>query len=289
MATDSVWLDMLGGQSRIYEGKTYRTRALEAGTGEPLIMLHGIGGHAETFARNVVPLSKHFHVYAIDLLWHGYSSKPPLTDFETIPRFVDHIVDFMDAAGIDTAHIEGESLGGWIAMRMALWQPERLRRLILNTTAGWPIDGKPSLPPGLAERSMKAIQNVDRDTIRHRMEWLVADPARMTDEMVEIRYRIWSDPETRQSLENLFRAHLVDGTPKVKYDVQPDEAANINVPTLVLWTEKNPGDGPDVGRDIAAHIPGSAFACIDDAGHWPQFEKPDEHDRIVTDFLLGGG
>jgi pimeloyl-ACP methyl ester carboxylesterase len=285
---DSAWTSMLGGQVRTYQGSRYRTRALEAGSGEPLILLHGIGGHAETFSRNVLPLAEHFHVYAIDLLWHGFSSKPLLTDLETIPRFVDHLLDFMDATGIDRAHVEGESLGGWIAMRLALWHPDRLRKLILNTTAGWPIDGKPSLPPGLAERSMTAIRNVDRDTIKRRMEWLVSDPARMTDEMVEIRYRIWSDPDTRQALENLFNAHLVDGTPKVKYDVQPDEAGNIKAPTLVLWTEHNPGDGPDVGRDIAAHIPGAAFACIDDAGHWPQWEHPEEHDRIVTEFLLGG-
>jgi len=284
---DSAWLSMLGGQVRTYEGAKYRTRALEAGSGEPLLLLHGIGGHAETWARNVVPLSKHFHVYAIDLLWHGFSSKPLLTDFETIPRFVDHVLDFFDAAGIDRAHVEGESLGGWIAMRLALWHPDRIRKLILNTTAGWPIDGKPSLPPGLAERSMKGIADVQRENIKSRMEWLVAKPERMTEEMVEVRYRIWKDPETRQSLENLFRAHLVDGTPKVKYDVRPDEARTITPPTMVLWTEHNPGDGPDVGRDIAAHIPGSVFACIDDAGHWPQWEHPEEHDRIVTDFLLG--
>jgi pimeloyl-ACP methyl ester carboxylesterase len=284
---DSAWLSMLGGQVRTYEGAKYRTRALEAGSGEPLLLLHGIGGHAETWARNVVPLSKHFHVYAIDLLWHGFSSKPLLTDFETIPRFVDHILDFFDAAGVDRAHVEGESLGGWIAMRLALWHPNRIRKLILNTTAGWPIDGKPSLPPGLAERSMKGIQDVQRENIKSRMEWLVAKPERMTEEMVEVRYRIWKDPETRQSLENLFRAHLVDGTPKVKYDVRPDEARTITPPTMVLWTEHNPGDGPDVGRDIADHIPGSVFVCIDDAGHWPQWEHPEEHDRIVTDFLLG--
>ncbi|HEX5451996.1 MAG TPA: alpha/beta hydrolase [Candidatus Limnocylindrales bacterium] len=285
---DSAWLEMLGAEVRYYQGPEFRTRALEAGSGEPLLLLHGIGGHAETWIRNVQRLGEHFHVYAIDMLWHGFTSKPLLTDLETIPRFVDHILDFFEAAGIDSAHVEGESLGGWIAMRLALWHPERVRRLVINTTAGWPIDGKPSLPPGLAERSMKAIADVQRDYIKSRMEWLVSQPERMTDEMVDVRYRIWKDPDTRQALENLFRAHLVDGTPKVKFDIQPDEAAQIKPPAMVLWTDKNPGDGPEVGRDIAAHIPGSQFALIEDSGHWPQFEHPEEHDRIVTEFLLGG-
>jgi pimeloyl-ACP methyl ester carboxylesterase len=54
----------------------------------------------------------------------------------------------------------------------------------------------------------------------------------------------------------------------------------------VLWTEKNPGTGPEVGRYIADRIPGARFACLDDAAHWPQWEHPEAHDDIVAAFLL---
>ena len=59
----------------------------------------------------------------------------------------------------------------------------------------------------------------------------------------------------------------------------------IKVPALVLWSDKNPGTGPDAGQRLADLIPGSEFYCINDAAHWPQWEQPEEHDRVVRDFL----
>jgi pimeloyl-ACP methyl ester carboxylesterase len=282
---DSVWLRMLGGQSRYYQGK-YRTRVLEAGQGEPLILIHGVGGHAETWVRNVVPLSKQFRVLALDLLWHGFSEKPTF-EGDTIPRFVEQVLDLMDAAGIESAHIEGESLGGWVAVWLALQHPERVRRLVLNTTAGLKVAGERAAPaPGLAERSMAAIRNPDRETIRKRMEWLVADPSRMPAEMVEIRYRIYNDPETNKALEQLFHAHLVEPDIHAKYDFDESDLGRITVPTLVMWTEHNPGMGPDVGKHIADAIPSAEFVVMGDCGHWPQFENSEEHDALLTKFLL---
>ena len=190
-----------------------------------------------------MPLSRHFHVYAIDLIWHGLSSKPPFS-MDTIPTFVEQVIDFMDAAGIDRAHLEGESLGGWVGGWLAIQHPERLRRLVLNTMAGWHPQGVAETAPGLAERSMAAVRNPDRETIRKRLEWLVADPARMPDEMVEIRYRIYTEPETNQALQQLFHAHLVDQTPRRKYGFTEADLGRITVPTLVLWSEHNPGPGP---------------------------------------------
>jgi len=57
------------------------------------------------------------------------------------------------------------------------------------------------------------------------------------------------------------------------------------IATLVFWTEKNPGTGPDVGRKIASLIPNGEFYCMDDAAHWPQWEQPETHDGLVADFL----
>jgi pimeloyl-ACP methyl ester carboxylesterase len=288
MSADTIWLSLLGAEVRYYQGK-YRTRAIEAGTGEPLILIHGVGGHAEAYSRNVLQLSRHFHVYAIDLIWHGLSEKPPfpMEEMNTIPMFVEHVEDFMNAAGIDAAHVEGESLGGWVGGRLALSSPKRVRKLIMNTTAGWNPPGMDTAP-GLAERSMAAIRDPDRETIRKRLEWLMATPDRVTDELVEVRYRYYSDPETRQALENLFHAHLVDQTPRRRYSFSEEDLGTIAVPTLVLWSEHNPGTGPDVGRHIAGLIPSAQFVSIADASHWPQWEKPEEHDEIVTRFLLRG-
>jgi pimeloyl-ACP methyl ester carboxylesterase len=288
--TSSIWVDLMGAQVR-YLGKRFRTRVIEAGEGPPLVLIHGVGGHAEAWSRNVVRLGRSFRVMAIDLLWHGYSSKPPYVDGEDIPAYVDQVVDLLDAEGIERAHLEGESLGGWVGLYMALTRPDRLDRLVLNTTAG--IKFAPGVIPerpeegrlALAARSLQAISEPTPETIRRRLEWLMAEPSRVTDELLEVRLKLYQDPEVQESLRSVFtNAFGATGAPRKL--VPEDRLGEVRAPTLVLWTEKNPGTGPEVGQYIADRIPGARFATIDDAAHWPQWERPEVHDEIVTEFLL---
>ena len=287
----TIWVDLLGAQTH-YRGTKHRTRVIEAGEGPVLLLLHGVGGHAEAYARNIVRLGSRFRAMAIDLLWHGLSAKPPYVDGEDIPAYAEQIVDLLDSEGIERAHVEGESLGGWVALWMALNHPDRIDRMVLNTTAGirWEPGTVPEKPKEgrelLAQRSLAAISEPTPETIRKRLEWLMATPDRVTDELVDLRYRLYSDPAIQASLRAVFEnAFAGKGAPRKT--IPEADLARIAVPTLVLWTEKNPGTGPEVGQTIASRIPGASFHCINDAAHWPQWERPEEHDRVVTEFLLG--
>ncbi len=287
----TIWIDLLGSQTR-YLGNRYRTRVIEAGDGAPLLLLHGVGGHSEAYAKNITRLGRTSRAMALDFLWHGYSSKPEYVDGEDIPAYAAQIIDLLDAEGIERADIEGESLGGWVAMWLALHHADRVNRLILNTTAG--IRFAPGVVPErpkegrelLATRSLAAINEPNRETIRKRLEWLFATPDRVTDELAELRFQLYANPEIQASLRSVFlNAFAGHGAPR---KVIPEaELENIAAPTLVLWTDHNPGTGPEVGRYIASRIPGAQFACIEDAAHWPQWEQAEEHDRIVAAFLAG--
>src|SRR5947209_6385861 len=118
MEPKSIWVDLLGASVRYVDAGGIRTRCLEAGEGKDnvLILLHGSGGHVETFARNVVPLSQSFPVYAIDMIGHAFTGyHPTLFGNEAM---VDHLVNFMDAEGIASAYVLGESLGGAVCVRL---------------------------------------------------------------------------------------------------------------------------------------------------------------------------
>ena len=284
----SIWVDLLGTEVR-YRRNKFTTRTIEAGSGDVLIMIHGVGGHAEAYSRNVKRLGEHVHAISIDLQWHGFSGKPPFTT-EMVPTYAEQICDLLDALGVKKASIEGESLGGWVAMWTALHYPDRVDKLILNTTAGirYASSVKIDHETGtnlLRERSLAAIGNPNRETIRKRLEWLMAAPDRVTEELVDLRYAIYTYPPTRESLTNVF-ANSFQGDAS-KHAIDESELAKIKAPTLVLWSDKNPGAGPDAGERVASCIPGSQFYCIADAAHWPQWEKPEEHDRVVTAFLSG--
>ncbi len=129
----AIWEELLGAEVRFYDAAGVRTRSIQAGSGEALIMLHGIGGHAEAFARNVVPLGHHFDARAIDYYGHG------LTGIGSMPfdkdGYVKHLLDYMDAAGIKKAHLIGESLGGWIAAWTAIDHPDRVGKVIYTVGA----------------------------------------------------------------------------------------------------------------------------------------------------------
>ncbi len=286
----TIWVDLMG--SRVsYYGNEFKTRVIEAGHGEPLILIHGVGGHAEAYSRNIVRLGQRFHAMAIDLVWHGFSSKPPYKG-RAVPTYARQVLDLMDSLGIEKANIEGESLGGWAALWFALNYPDRLHRLILNTPAG--VRFKPGVVDEhpaqgrqlLRERSLAAINNPTRETIRKRLEWLMASPDRVSDELVEVRHNIYSDPDTRRALTDVSSNSFGDGDSD-NFLIPEKDLKNIKAQTLVLWTEKNPGAGPDVGEYVHSLIPGAQYYCMADAAHWPQWERPEEHDSVVVKFLSG--
>lgn len=288
----SIWVDLMGAEVKVYHGK-YRTRVIEAGQGEPLILLHGVGGHAETYSRNIMRLSQHFRVMSIDLLWHGYSQRDGFVPGRQMELYSDQVVDLLDQVGAEKGHIEGESLGGWVGLTMAMEHPGRVDKLVLNTTIGVAFNpGTIKEDQGggrglLASRSMAAIQDPNRDTIRQRLEWLMASPERVTDELVDVRLKIYSDPAAKESLTNVFANSFGQGVSSRRYS--EEDLSQIKAPTLVLWSDKNPGTGPDVGEHLATLIPDARCYVMKDAAHWPQWEHAEEHDRVVTGFLQDGG
>lgn len=290
----SIWVDLIGAEVKVYDQGKYRTRVIEAGEGEPLILIHGVGGHAEAYARNVVRLAENgYRAMAIDLLWHGLSENPEPFDDETYClQFSDQVVDLLDQIGAPIGHIEGESLGGWVAMSTSLRYPDRVGKLIINTTAGvrWtPGTVKIDMAGGsdlLTSRSLAALESPNPETIRSRLEWLMASPDRVTDELVDIRYKIYQDPETNAALRKVVANGLGIGKDRNQY-LTEEQVASIKHPSLVFWSDKNPGSGPDVGERIASIIPGAAYYCMLDAAHWPQWEHAEEHDRVILNFLKG--
>src|ERR1700733_1466764 len=135
---ESVWSDLQGVpfvQGYLDAGGV-RTRYLHAGDSSkpPLILLHGSGGHAEAYVRNLEAHAEHFSTWSIDMLGHGYTDKPghPLE----VRHYVDHLLAFLDAIGVERAHLSGESLGGWVVSRAAVDHPDKVHRLGVHTPGG---------------------------------------------------------------------------------------------------------------------------------------------------------
>jgi HOMODA hydrolase len=285
----SLWLDMLGAEVRFIDTKSFgRTRIAEAGRGnrETLLFLHGIGGHLEAYSKNVVPLSDAFHVVAYDYVGHGLSEKKVM---EYTPHVLaDHLGEVMDAVGVERAHLSGESLGGWISGIFAGRRPDRVARLILNTSAGLPVrteKGKQELE-ALRTLSQKASgQMPTRESIHNRMKWLFHpdNHGMITDELIETRLSFYVKPETREVAPRVL---AMIG----RHDEFLIPLDKIRAQTLFLWTEHNPVHDVETARIASKQVAGSQLYVIKGkAGHWPQYEAPEEFNDVTRKFLTTGG
>jgi 2-hydroxy-6-oxonona-2,4-dienedioate hydrolase len=267
---------------RWVDAKGVKTRCLEAGPadGPPLLMLHGTGGHLETYIRNIAPAAHAgFRVLAIDMLGHGYTDKP---DFDyDIPAHIQHTLAFLDAMGIGRAHVSGESLGGWVAARLAVLHPDRVARLVLNTPGGRTFNEEAN--NRLRDLSLKAAREPNRQNVRKRLEWLMHDPATVTDDLVETRYRIYLQPEFADAMAHIC-VLLLPG-PRRANMISDDELRAIKAPTLVIWTSHDPQGAVEVGKVVADLIPRSDFHVMQNCGHWPQFEDAATFNRLQLEFL----
>jgi len=241
----TCWEEILGLEvsQRFYDAGGIRTRSIETGEGPCAIFLHGTGGHAEAFVRNLRAHGQHFRTIALDMIGHGFTEKPDLDYTPSV--YARHLRDFMDAAGIDRAHVHGESLGAWVAAWFALEYPDRVERLVLNTAGGLRSD--PTVMAKVRDSTLDAVRNVAFETVRRRLEWLVFDKASMTDEMVAIRHRIYSQPGMLQAMEHVLC--LQDEATRRPYLLTPERLARIRHRTLVLWTSHDPTAPVEVGRD----------------------------------------
>jgi 2-hydroxy-6-oxonona-2,4-dienedioate hydrolase len=283
MSYRSIWTDLMESAYRLrwVNAGGIRTRVLESGQPDApaLIFLHGTGGHAEAFCRNLAAHGEYFHTYAIDMVGHGFSAKPDQR-YE-VADYVEHLRAFMDAEGIARASISGESLGGWVAARLALAYPDRIARLVLNTTGGATLDLK--VMERIRTLSLAAVESASWDTVKTRIEFLMADPASVTDDLVAVRLAIYKQPG---ALENMRRIMcLQDPEIRQRNNLTLEEWGAIAAPTLVVWTTHDPTAPPSVGERIASMVPGARFTLMNDCGHWPQFEDAATFNRLHLEFL----
>jgi 2-hydroxy-6-oxonona-2,4-dienedioate hydrolase len=283
---ESIWPQLMDGafQQRFVEAGGVRTRVIEAGDGPPLVLLHGTGGHAEAYLRNLRSLAADFRVIAYDMVGHGFTAKPDRP--YTLDVYVEHLLALQDTLRTGRCHLSGESLGGWVAAWFAQAYPERVDRLVLTTPGN--VTSKPETMRVIRESTLRAVAQASSETVRARLEWLFAPGTRhlVTDELVAIRLAIYSQPGAEQAMRNV----LVLQEPEVRaaYAWEAEWTGRIAAPTLIVWTSDDPTGTIAEGELLAGWIPGARLVVIDGAGHWPQWERPEEFNRLHREFLGAG-
>jgi 2-hydroxy-6-oxonona-2,4-dienedioate hydrolase len=129
--------------------------------------------------------------------------------------------------------------------------------------------------------TQEAVDDPTDARIRARLEWLMADPTAVTDELVAVRQAIYRRSGFARSMRHILC--LQDPAIRGRNLLLDEELAAITAPTRVVWTTHDPSGPTSEGESIAERIPGASFGLMERAGHWPQWEQPEEFERLLLE------
>jgi pimeloyl-ACP methyl ester carboxylesterase len=259
-----------------------RVHYQEKGTGLPLVLLHGFTSSTYSWKDVFEPLSRSFHVIAVDLKGFGFSGKPD-GDYSRRAQaiLVGRLLDYLK---IEQAWLCGNSMGGEIALDVALVNPQRVAGLILIDSAGVEVPGSGSLAPGyllipVVGRVLTALALTSDRLVRQGLEKSFYDRTKVTNERVANYYR---PLQTRGGQLAAVRAR----TQADQFPIEKD-LSRIKTPTLIIWGAEDQLIPLEAGRKMSSLIKDSRLVIFQSCGHLPQEEMParvvDETTKFITE------
>ena len=250
-----------------------KIRYLEAGdAAKPtVILLHGLGASAESWALTIPALAANYHVVAPDQIGFGKSDKPLLK--YRVGTYVDFLDKFMAELKIEKAHLIGNSMGGWIAGLTAIKYPNRVEKIVLADAAGL-------IPENVNTDEIYQLNNSTRDEIRANLKLIFATPAFQNNEALVDQFMT-----QRVTTNDGYTINSLIESIKRKEDFLNNRLGEIKKPTLVIWGKQDGllpvADATTFNKGIA----NSELVIFGNCGHVPQFEKAQDFNKAVLGFL----
>jgi pimeloyl-ACP methyl ester carboxylesterase len=255
----------------------------EAGSGQPVVLLHGFLYSTVMWDPVLEPLGREFRALSLDLFGWGYSSRHEGGHYD-YQVYADQLRTFLDALGIERAALVGQSMGGGTIIRFAVQHPDRVERLVLVAAASLP--NPPSLTarlfalPLVGEALMTAVPEITLE--RNLKKFWFRDPTLVTREYVErlgaplrIRGSSWTALSILRTLDFGSQEALLG------------QLAELALPTLIVWGRDDAAVPLALGEQMHRMLPGSELLVLDDAGHTPHEEQPEAFLERVVPFLHG--
>lgn len=237
-------------------------RYLDEGSGDPLVMLHGLFGALSNWEPTIEALRKEYRVLVPML---------PIYDMPLLSASIDGLKKFLegfiDAMEFRSFHIMGNSLGGHIALVYTVDHPEKVKSLILTGSSG------------LFENSMGGSfpKRGSYDYIKERVGYTFYDPATASEELIQEVFEVTKSVSKCMSIVAIAKSaqrHNLAG-----------DLHRIKAPTLLIWGLNDTITPPHVAHEFNRLIPGSRLRFIDHCCHAPMMERPVEFNGILIGFL----
>ncbi len=285
VAYRSIWTELreVAFRQGYVDAGGIRTRYVEAGPADApaVVLLHGTGGHWETFARNLGPFSEHFRTIAFDMVGNGFSDRPD-QGYE-VPLYVEHVGAVMDALGVEKASLSGTSLGSWVAAAFALAHPERVEKLVLMSVAG--LIASAENMARIRTQRMAAVENPDWFTIKAMFDHLLTNEKDRLSDLVSLRQAIYRQPRMTQTMEHMLV--LQDPVIRDRNLITEDQWRMISAPTLSIASGEDLSEYSNTSRRVGELMPNATVVEMAGVKHWPHFEDAARFNEVAIAFLRG--
>jgi pimeloyl-ACP methyl ester carboxylesterase len=260
-------------------------RYLRAGSGPPLVLLHGLLGYSFSWRFVVESLSRHATVYCVDMLGTGLSDRPAGLD-ATLRGSADRLLRFLDEVGIQRCDLLGSSRGGAVAMMAAALRPERVRSLILCAPVNpWSAHGR-RLAAFLSSVGISSlfVRLAPRLTLIHGpvLKRLYGDTRRIAPGTLEGYTEPYRRPGAFRHETAILRTWSRD-----LEDLQFMLPRIGDIPTLLLWGSLDRAVLPPSAIPLSHNFRNCRLVVFEGAGHLPYEEVPEHFNRAVVEFLSG--
>ncbi|HEV2579361.1 MAG TPA: alpha/beta hydrolase [Ktedonobacteraceae bacterium] len=253
----------------------------EAGSGSPVILIHGSGPGVSAWAnwQFAIPfLAQRLRVFAYDQLGFGYSEAAPNQSY-SLKRWTDHLLNFMQAVGVRRAHLVGNSMGAAVALAAAVTQPEAVDRLVLMGAMGVRFNLKRGEGLDAVWGYTPSVENM-----RRLIDLFAYNPGRFpTEQLAKLRYEASIRPGAQEAFSSMFpepRQKQVEAL--AAYE---DHLSDVQNPTLIIHGREDRVIPIETSLKLINTLPNAQLHVFGHCGHWTQLEPRDTFNRLVRDFL----
>lgn len=244
-----IYLYAIGMRGDAVQLGPHRIAYITGGDGPPLVLVHGVAMRGDDWAPLLRELKRRHRVYAIDLLGYGNSDKPDPGDY-SIARQSEIVRQFLDAKQLAAADVVGVSMGGWIAAKLAAEHPQRVRRLVLVSSAGF------TYPTKLGESSFSPMTLEQlRESLR-----MQTDQAERLPDFVARDFLRRSRQKSRVVKASMKA--MLTGSDVIDGKLQP-----VTMPVLILWGDRDRIIPFEVGQRMHRQLPHARFVRLEGCGH----------------------
>lgn len=255
-----------------------KTNYLEAGEGEPVILIHGSGPGVTAYAnwRLTLPvLAQKYRVLAPDIAGFGYTERKADQQYD-LDFWVRHLTEWMDAVGVQKARFVGNSFGGALTVAIAARYPERVERFVLMGAAGVDFELTPALEAVWGYEP--SIENMRKVVMS-----FAYDTTMMTDDLVRSRYEASVRPGYQESFSRMFaepRQRHIRALATPEEDIR-----KIEQRALILHGRDDKVVPPSNSLQFHSLLKNSDLHMFGKCGHWTQIERKDDFTRLVLEFF----